>query len=217
MKKVNVFLIILFISTTYYFARSFRVNQIPNGSISGCLTCHNSSSGGSRNSFGQAVQSGFLDNDGNVVWGSDLANLDSDGDGFTNGTELQDPNGEWTSGTQDPGDASLVANPGDASSFPNITDVEEENLLVNQFRLDQNYPNPFNPSTTISFNLNEASEVNLKVFNLLGEEVTTLIQQNLSAGLHQIKFDATNLQSGTYFYRIETNKNSEIRKMVLLK
>jgi glucose/arabinose dehydrogenase len=102
------------------FARPFRVNQIPNGSIRACLNCHVSpESGGPRNLFGQQVESGFLDppgQTGNVVWGPPLAGLDADGDGITNGSELQDPAGAWSVGQPQPGDPALVTNPGIAES-----------------------------------------------------------------------------------------------------
>jgi hypothetical protein len=102
-------------------------------------------------------------------------------------------------------------------NWSNITGVEEETITPNSFALNQNYPNPFNPTTTITFNLDEGSNVLLKVYDVLGQEVAALINENMSSGLHQVQFDATNLQSGTYYYRIETNNYSEVKKMVLLK
>ena len=98
-------------------ARSFRVSQIPNGSVNSCANCHvNPGGGGSRNAFGQAVEAGLISS--NVDWGPALASLDSDGDGFTNGQELQDPNGTWQTGQSAPGSASMVSKPGSASSVP---------------------------------------------------------------------------------------------------
>jgi len=86
-----------------------------------------------------------------------------------------------------------------------------------QFELSQNYPNPFNPNTTIKFTIPESSIVNLKVFNALGEEVKSLLNQNMEAGTHTITFDATDINSGIYFYRLEAGQFSDVRKMTLLK
>jgi len=90
------------------------------------------------------------------------------------------------------------------------------------FALDQNYPNPFNPSTMISFRLAVDSKVSLKVFDVLGQEVATLVNTNLAAGGHSVDFDASSLNSGVYLYRIEaTGINGtnfvDVKKMILTK
>jgi len=85
------------------------------------------------------------------------------------------------------------------------------------YELSQNYPNPFNPSTVIKFALPENSKVLLEVYNILGEKVATLINTEMKAGYHSIIFDARNLTSGVYFYRIETSKFKDVKKMVLVK
>jgi hypothetical protein len=112
--------------------RPFRPSQIPNGTVNNCANCHlNPAGGGPRNLFGQTVEQAFLDQPGaagNVQWGPDLAHLDSDGDGFTNGQELQDPFGLWTPGQSSPGHSAFVSNPGDASSVP---PTEAQFLSVN--------------------------------------------------------------------------------------
>ena len=90
-----------------------------------------------------------------------------------------------------------------------------------EFALQQNYPNPFNPSTQIDFSLAVDSRVTLNVYSLLGEKVATLVNSNFTAGSHQINFDAANLNSGVYFYRIEATGNGtnfvEVKKMLLTK
>ncbi len=85
------------------------------------------------------------------------------------------------------------------------------------FALEQNYPNPFNPSTQISFSMAASSYVSLKVYNILGQEVATLINGYLGAGLHSALWNAGRFPSGTYFYRVVTNSGATSRKMLLLK
>lgn len=115
---------------------------------------------------------------------------------------------------------------GDLNWFPTkkaewevwITDVEtEEGYVPQNFSLEQNYPNPFNPSTKIIFNLNQAGMTKLSVYNLLGQEITTLVNEELVAGRHTVDFDASALSSGVYFYKIESGKNTATMKMMLLK
>jgi hypothetical protein len=100
------------------------------------------------------------------------------------------------------------------------TDTKDEILdrqLPVEFTLDQNYPNPFNPSTKISFSLTEQSLVTLEVYSLLGKKVATLVENTLTAGFHQVLFDADNLPAGIYFYKIDAGKFSAVRKMSLVK
>lgn len=97
-----------------------------------------------------------------------------------------------------------------------ITDVNDTNTL-DKFYIENNYPNPFNPSTTIKFNLAEASEVSLEIFNSLGQSVGTLVQGNLNKGIHEYQWNADNFTSGVYFYKIKAGNNIEIKRMTLLK
>ena len=83
--------------------------------------------------------------------------------------------------------------------------------------LDQNYPNPFNPSTTISFSLSENGSVELSVFSVTGQKVAEIVNMPMSAGRHQINFDASRLASGTYIYRLRSGAIELSRKMVLVK
>ncbi len=89
--------------------------------------------------------------------------------------------------------------------------------LPESFGLMQNYPNPFNPSTQISFSLPNAENVNLSVYNVLGQKVITLVDGQMEAGVHVVQFDGSNLASGMYFYRIDTEGFSETKKMIMLK
>jgi hypothetical protein len=85
------------------------------------------------------------------------------------------------------------------------------------FELQQNYPNPFNPITTIKFHLPERTKVKLTVFNILGETVTTLIDEILESGQHTINFDADKFMSGIYFYKLQTANFNQVKKMTLVK
>jgi hypothetical protein len=101
---------------------------------------------------------------------------------------------------------------------PEPTAVQHTNSgIPENFLLSQNYPNPFNPSTTIEFAIPQASYVSLKVYNILGQEVKTLISGFKDAGLHKINFDAKELNSGIYIYKIEANGLTQTRKMTLIK
>jgi len=93
----------------------------------------------------------------------------------------------------------------------------ELNVIVNQYALLQNYPNPFNPSTTISYQIPKKEFVVLKVYDILGKEIKTLVSGYMTAGVHEVKFDASNLPSGTYFYRVTAGKFTSDKKMVLIK
>ena len=85
------------------------------------------------------------------------------------------------------------------------------------FYLSQNYPNPFNPTTTVAYSLPSAQNVNLTVYNVLGQTVVTLVDQVQQAGPHQAEWNANDVSSGVYFYRLTTDENVETRKMLLLK
>jgi len=91
------------------------------------------------------------------------------------------------------------------------------NLIVNRFDLFLNYPNPFNPVTTITYNLNRASDVKLTIYNAIGQEVQTLLNQRQSAGKHDIVWDAGKQPSGVYFCELRANEQSSMRKMILIK
>ena len=99
-----------------------------------------------------------------------------------------------------------------------VTDVNEENQLPEEFGLFQNHPNPFNPSTIINYNLPVQANVTLKIFNILGQEVKILIDNEIvSAGNHNISFNANGLPSGIYIYNLQANDFVQSKKMILLK
>ncbi len=111
-----------------------------------------------------------------------------------------------------------------------LTNVQNENHIPNKFTLEQNYPNPFNPITKIKFTLtaspqpslqrgegNGVEAVSLKVYNILGVEVATLINEEMEAGLYEITFDASNQSSGVYYYQLKSRSYSQTKKMIFLK
>jgi hypothetical protein len=102
--------------------------------------------------------------------------------------------------------------PGSAASSE-----KEYNYINKNFRLYQNYPNPFNPETEINFTLSRSSPVILRVYDSLGSEVTTLVNNELSAGDYKTSFSGSGLSSGIYYYRLNTDNSAETRKMILLK
>jgi len=105
------------------------------------------------------------------------------------------------------------------------SDVVEVEVVPNQYELSQNYPNPFNPSTTIRFSLPEVAQVKLNVYNMLGEQVATIAEGMYESGYHKVTFNASNLPSGAYVYRIESSNPStgsgqsfvQVKKMILMK
>lgn len=97
------------------------------------------------------------------------------------------------------------------------TGIKDNHQVVANYKLEQNYPNPFNPSTTISFQIPIASKVSLKVYDVLGREVETLVNENKPAGKYSINFNADKLASGVYLYRLQAGNYIESKKMILLK
>lgn len=91
------------------------------------------------------------------------------------------------------------------------------NYLPDGYRLNQNFPNPFNPATTIEFTIADKSNVKLIVYNAVGMKVSTLVDENKSPGLYSVEFDGSGFSSGVYFYKLETDKFSETKKLILMK
>ncbi|AXJ01861.1 Por secretion system C-terminal sorting domain-containing protein [Cyclonatronum proteinivorum] len=98
-----------------------------------------------------------------------------------------------------------------------VTSVNEGTELAGSFRLEQNYPNPFNPVTNIRYELPAAGNVQLSVYNMLGQRVALLVNETQSAGIHTVQFDGSRLSSGVYLYRLETEGTQLTRRMMLVK
>ena len=126
-------------------------------------------------------------------------------DAFTGST----PNTRWGHGKVDALNALTLVS--------QLVSVEDEQTAVNTFSLDQNYPNPFNPSTKISFIIAETGFVSLKIYDVLGNEVSTLVNEELQSGTYEYNFDAKGLTSGIYFYKLQVESFTETKKMILLK
>ncbi|AFH50031.1 5'-Nucleotidase domain protein [Ignavibacterium album JCM 16511] len=93
----------------------------------------------------------------------------------------------------------------------------ENTSIIYEYRLKQNYPNPFNPVTTINYQIKEQGLVQLKVYNLLGQEIITLVNEEQPSGMYETLFDASNLPSGVYIYSLKVNDFVQNNKMTLLK
>lgn len=103
-------------------------------------------------------------------------------------------------------------------SNPDIDKVMVSGILVpEKFELEQNYPNPFNPNTTIKFSIPKESQVTLLVYNMLGEKIKELKNEVMKAGYFDVVFDASNIASGVYLYRIKAGDFVQTKKMLLLK
>ena len=98
-----------------------------------------------------------------------------------------------------------------------ITDVDDEVIMPSAFKLEQNFPNPFNPSTRIQYQVSSNSHVSLKVYDVLGNEITTLVNEEKKAGSYEVEFNAEKLSSGVYFYKLTAGNFISTRKMLLLK
>jgi len=99
-----------------------------------------------------------------------------------------------------------------------VTDVDPVSEVVpSEYSLEQNYPNPFNPSTTINFSIPVEAFVTLDVYNAIGQKVASLVNEDKSAGTYNVDFNASNLTSGIYFYKISAGNFTETKKMILMK
>ncbi|MCX7737781.1 MAG: T9SS type A sorting domain-containing protein [Candidatus Kapabacteria bacterium] len=220
--KIFLTIIIAFFLVAFVFQTSFskppRVGQIPNGAKFSCLSCHTSETGGARNPFGKEIEKNFLNKD-IVQWGSELAKLDSDGDGFTNGEELQDPNGEWKSGNSAPGNPDLVTNPGDERSKPNVNGIiDAVNSINDQYEINITQNINFS-EIIISYSLNKNTTISLEIIDINGITVRFLENGEKFAGRHTNNWDGRDetgatIPNGVYFLRLSTSETVAIKKFL---
>jgi len=202
-------IIILFIPLNESFSRSWRPSQIPNGGVFLCSNCHvNSGGGGVLNKFGQQVYDfGLTSPEGDVVW-SEIFDLDADGDGFTNGEELQDPDGLWKIGNDDPGDIDFVKKPWDNNDFPtSIKDASQYIDITNIF------PNPATNIINIEFFAKSSGNLEIILLDMQGNNIAILEKTYLSFGNKNFTFDLSNLNlvSAQYFIGIFINDGATFK------
>lgn len=107
---------------------------------------------------------------------------------------------------------------GTVVGFGAVTSNKDEDVSTPvKYGLQQNYPNPFNPSTIINFSVPEQQLVQLKVYNVIGQEVATLVNNVMNSGNYSVTFDAADFSSGVYFYELRTDASKEVKKMMLAK
>ena len=126
----------------------------------------------------------------------------------------------WSSGVIDfytnvPANNYYITTEGNGLTITAVNDTPSALPTIPE--LKQNYPNPFNPKTIIQYSLNELQFVSLKVYNLLGKEITSLVNQQKPAGNYKIEFDGSDLSSGVYFYRMEAGRFIDTKKFILIK
>jgi subtilisin-like proprotein convertase family protein len=131
-----------------------------------------------------------------------------------------DPYGDWILTVTDnySGNDGILSSWSLIITYDGATDVETNTeLYPDRFVLEQNYPNPFNPSTTIKYSISQISSVTLKVYDVLGNEVAILDNEEKSAGIYEVKFNGSNLSSGIYFYKLQAGSFIDTKKMILMK
>lgn len=125
--------------------------------------------------------------------------IDIDNDGYVELIEISN------------GNVKIISTPAQTVS------VNNQNEIVKDYELKQNYPNPFNPTTTIEYSLNKNTDVKIIIYDMLGKEVNTLVNQKQVSGTYKLNINAAGLSSGTYFYSLILNGVTESKKMILLK
>jgi len=223
MKYFTLLLAIILLNAIDSEARPFRVEQIPNGDKYQCLNCHFSMTGGARNQFGQEVFNHLTvqNENGNVKWSPQLAALDSDGDGFTNGQELLDPDGIWKIGNNNPGNPADAGNPGNKNIVPvSVRDIfrKSDNGMISIKKIS---PNPSADIQNITFELKEDNYVSIEIFDMTGRNVISLDNRFYQASVHSVIINPAlyniNLSSGSYLLSVSTPNSSDFEILKIQK
>jgi YVTN family beta-propeller protein len=161
--------------------------------------------------IGPNVSQLLYDSEENVLWIPYMTEWA--GDGFVQKFDVEAGSVTWTSGVLGNGTNALVI------LEAIITSIDDPfySGQPDHFDLHQNYPNPFNPSTAISYQISTLSQVELVVYNISGQKVRTLVNEQQTAGNYTISFDATGISSGIYFYKLKAGNSTQIRRMVLIR
>lgn len=203
MKKILTYLSMMILLYTFADARPGRESMIPNGRVNNCLTCHRNTYG-DRNLFGETVEAKGLST-GVVDWSAVFAE-DSDGDGFTNGEELLDPEGTWTRMDSDPGNPADVTNPGDPDDFPTS--------IARKLEIKDVYPNPVIENINLEFEVLSSGYIQIDIVDITGQIVKSLHRSNMIKGVHRMTFDVNALPRGSYFIRYRHEESSSWLKFV---
>jgi len=155
---------------------------------------------------------------GNLLLATDIGFYESKDNGISWNRRIDELNYSKITDVNisDEGVILAVTSKGIFTSSNTVTSVSKEEMPT-QYQLLQNFPNPFNPITTINYSIPNSSFVTLKVYDILGREVTTLVNENKNAGYYKVNFDASKLTSGIYIYKITNNDFVQSKKMVLMK
>ncbi|GAB4184008.1 MAG: hypothetical protein Kow00108_21460 [Calditrichia bacterium] len=213
-------------STFFTLVPYYSHNVVPASEAKTCSDCHNNANVQAYNNNGELVIASWDADQSRVVGISGVVPIPEDyATAFKMDFVEQDTaDGTWHAVGENQAD--LVQNLGyimpltaeEMAKLATPQSVEDEAGLIKGYQLKQNYPNPFNPTTTIEFVLPKASKVTLKIYNVLGEEVATILDnETMSAGPHPVKFDASRLSSGMYLYKITADNFTMTKKMVFLK
>ncbi|MCX6148639.1 MAG: T9SS type A sorting domain-containing protein [Candidatus Kapabacteria bacterium] len=209
----NLIFLIAFFSFHILLSTESFVQLIPNGKSNTCLNCHSSLLGGTNTlkTFGLDFRNNFHS------WDSTLAKLDSDGDGFSNGLELQDSFGLWKEGLPSPGKQNLVSNPNDKNSKPTFVE-ESENY---SFEILNLFPLPVKVDFSLALNIKRAGLLDISLYSIDGKFISSLYTGEKAEGEYNFNFNLLNqynstLSDGVYFIEVKQNY-AILRKRFVIK